>query len=44
MITILHRGGYGQKITILHREGGGGLPRPPNVIMKFMDDPLEALL
>ena len=21
-ITILHRGGYGQKITILHREGG----------------------
>ena len=22
MITILHRGGYGQKITILHREGG----------------------
>ena len=22
MITILHRGGYGQKITVLHREGG----------------------
>ena len=22
MITILHRGGYAQKITILHREGG----------------------
>ena len=22
MITILHRGGYGHKITILHREGG----------------------
>ena len=23
MITILHRGGYGQKITILHRGGSG---------------------
>ena len=22
MITILHRGGHGQKITVLHREGG----------------------
>ena len=33
MITVLHRGGYAQMITILHREGGSlGTPKSDYVI------------
>ena len=33
MITVLHRGGYGQMITILHRGGGSlGTPKSDYVI------------
>ena len=28
MITVLHRGGYAQMITILHRRRGGSLGTP----------------
>ena len=49
MITILHRGGYGQKITVLHREGGSTeTPKSDYVIyvwpLRKTDRPSTSLL